>query len=254
MRTTANAGLLNRKDMLPSDGVTVLVPGAVLAPAPTPQVAEVSEAPVFVDDSGNRKRLLRLAGVLVALLSISFLAIVGVALAVPNVATSVGLGNVVPFIVPGAAAPPPPKAPPAPRVQAAKPKAKVKATVVAAPTAKPKPAEVDTKPATDAQPNTQDGTTDTTGTDTTGTGTTGTGTTGTGTTGTGTTGTGTTQTGGTQTGGTTQTGGNTQTNGTAQTDGTPAKGGQAPVANLPGADANGVTGDTGVPADQAVQN
>jgi outer membrane biosynthesis protein TonB len=153
------------------------------------------------------------------------------------VATSVGLGNVVPFIVPGAAAPPPPKAPPAPRVQVVKPK--VKAPVVAAPTAKPKPVEVDTKPATDAKPDTQDGTTDTTGTDTTGTGTTGTGTTGTGT---------------TQTDGTTQTGGNTQTNGTAQTDGTPAKGGQAPVANLPGADANGVTGNTGVPADQAVQN
>ena len=37
----------------PADGVTVLVPGAVLAPAPTPQVAGAGEAPVFVDDSGN---------------------------------------------------------------------------------------------------------------------------------------------------------------------------------------------------------
>ncbi len=99
---------------LPDDGVTVCVPGALLAPAPTPEVAEVAEAPVFVNDSGSRKRLMRLAGVLIALVSIGFLGVVGVALAVPNVATSVGLGDVVPFIVPGAAAPPPPKAPPAP--------------------------------------------------------------------------------------------------------------------------------------------
>src|SRR6476661_9133218 len=48
----------------PADGVTVLVPGAVLAPAPSPEVAGAGETPVFVDDSGNRKRLLRPAGVL----------------------------------------------------------------------------------------------------------------------------------------------------------------------------------------------
>src|SRR5215212_5568689 len=77
----------------PADGVTVLVPGAVLAPAPKPEGAGAGETPVFVDDSGNRKRLLRLAGVLIALVSIGFIALVGVALAVPNVATSVGLGD-----------------------------------------------------------------------------------------------------------------------------------------------------------------
>jgi hypothetical protein len=45
--------------------------------------------------------------VLIALLSIGFIAMVDVALAVPNVATSVGLGDVMPFIVPGAAVQPP---------------------------------------------------------------------------------------------------------------------------------------------------
>jgi hypothetical protein len=89
------------------------MPGAVLAPAPTPEVAEVGKAPIFVDDSGARKRFLRIAGVLISLLSVGFLTVVGVALAVPPVTTSVGLGGVVPFSVPGAAAPPPPKAPPA---------------------------------------------------------------------------------------------------------------------------------------------
>lgn len=130
----------------PAEGVTVCVPGAVLAPAPTPQQAEAGEAPVFVDDSGNRKRLLRLAGVLIALLSVGFLAIVGVALAVPDVATSVGLGDVVPFIVPGAAAVPPVKAPPAPHVQVVKPRPKPRPPVVAehkpavvAPVTKPAP-------------------------------------------------------------------------------------------------------------------
>lgn len=98
---------------LPADGVTACMPGAVLAPAPAPEVTEVGQAPVFVDDSGARKRLLHIAGVLIALLSVGFLTVVGVALAVPSVTTSVGLGGVVPFIVPGAAAPPPPKAPPA---------------------------------------------------------------------------------------------------------------------------------------------
>jgi hypothetical protein len=105
---------------MPADGVTACIPGAVLAPAPTPEAAEVGRAPVFVDDSGARKRLLRIAGVLIALLSVTFLAVVGVALAVPSVTTSVGAGGVVPFIVPDAAAPPPPRPrrrkPPATRV------------------------------------------------------------------------------------------------------------------------------------------
>jgi hypothetical protein len=76
-------------------------------------VAEAGKAPVFVDDSGTRKRLLRIAGVLISLLSVGLLTVVGVALAVPPVITSVGLGGVVPFIVPGAAAPPPTNAEPA---------------------------------------------------------------------------------------------------------------------------------------------
>ena len=71
-----------------NDGVTVCVPGAVLAPAPsaaaTGLIAKIDESPVFVDDSGSRKRLLRIAGVLIGLVSISFLAVVGVALAVPS--------------------------------------------------------------------------------------------------------------------------------------------------------------------------
>ena len=115
------------------EGVTVCLPSAELAPAPaaavTGLVAKIDESPVFVDDSGGRKRLLRVVGVLIGLLSISFLAVVGVALAVPTVATSVGLGDVVPFVVPGAAAKPPPPAPPAPPVF--KPKK--------APVVKPKP-------------------------------------------------------------------------------------------------------------------
>ena len=99
---------------IPADGVTACLPGAVLAPAPTLEVAEGGKAPVFVDDSGTRRRLLRIAGVLISLLSVGFLTVVGVALAVPPVTTSVGLGGgVVPFIVPSAAAPPPPKASPA---------------------------------------------------------------------------------------------------------------------------------------------
>ena len=100
------------------EGVTVCLPSAELAPAPaaavTGLVAKIDESPVFVDDSGGRKRLLRIVGVLLGLLSISFIAVVGVALAVPTVANSVGLGDVVPFVVPGAAAKPPPPAPPAP--------------------------------------------------------------------------------------------------------------------------------------------
>jgi hypothetical protein len=95
----------------PADGVTACIPGAVLAPAPT---SEVGKAPVFVDDSGARKRLLRIAGVLIALLSVGFLTVIGVALAVPPVNIPVGLGSrAVPFIVPSAAAPPPAKVPPA---------------------------------------------------------------------------------------------------------------------------------------------
>jgi hypothetical protein len=137
----------------PADGVTVLVPGAVLAPAPKPEAAGARETPVFVDDSGNRKRLLRLAGVLIALLSIGFIAMVGVALAVPNVATSVGLGDVMPFIVPAAAVQPPPTALPAPRVQAAQPKPQPKPAIAAAPTTAPKPVNVD--PTTTPAPVTQ---------------------------------------------------------------------------------------------------
>jgi hypothetical protein len=137
----------------PADGVTVLVPGAVLAPAPKPEVAGAGETPVFVDDSGNRKRLLRLAGVLIALLSIGFIAMVGVALAVPNVATSVGLGDVMPFLVPGAAVQPAPTALPAPRVQAVPPKPKPKPAIAAAPTTAPEPVNVD--PTTTPAPVTQ---------------------------------------------------------------------------------------------------
>jgi hypothetical protein len=127
----------------PPDGVTVLVPGSVLAPAPTPHIAGAGEAPVFVDDSGNRKRLLRLAGMLIALLSIGFMAIVGVALAVPNVANSVGLGDVMPFIVPGGAVVPPTTAPPTPRVQAVLPKAKPRPAIAAAPATEREHVDVD---------------------------------------------------------------------------------------------------------------
>jgi hypothetical protein len=140
------------------EGVTVCVTGAMLAPAPaaaaTGLVAKVDESPVFVDDSGSRKRLLRVVGVLLGLLSISFLGVVGVALAVPSVATSVGLGDAVPFVVPGAAAAPPAKAPAAPQ---AKPKPKAKPAVVASPKPKPvaeaaapKPAPVEQAPVTQA--------------------------------------------------------------------------------------------------------
>ena len=174
-QSAGNVGLLPRRDehfghaahrapFAPApEGVTVCLSGAVLAPAPaaavTGLVAKIEEAPVFVDDSGSRKRLLRVVGVLIGLLSIGFLSIVGVALAVPTVATSVGLGDVVPFVVPGAAAPPPPKAPeaPAPKVQF-KPKAKPKAKpAVVAPEPKPvveapapKPAPVEQDPVTQA--------------------------------------------------------------------------------------------------------
>ena len=111
------------------EAVTVCVTSAVLAPAPAAPAA--AETPVFVDDSGTRKRLLRIAGVLLGLLAIGFLGLVGIALATPSVATSVGLGDATPFVVPGAAASPPAKAPAAP-VQAAKPK----------PKAKPRPVQV----------------------------------------------------------------------------------------------------------------
>src|SRR5690349_8659030 len=168
-QSAGNVGLLPRRDehfghaahrapFAPApEGVTVCLSGAVLAPAPaaavTGVVAKIEEAPVFVDDSGSRKRLLRVVGVLIGLLSIGFLSIVGVALAVPTVATSVGLGDVVPFVVPGAAAPPPPKAPEAPKVQA-KPKPKPAVVkpepkpVVEAPA--PKPAPVEQAPVTQA--------------------------------------------------------------------------------------------------------
>src|SRR3954447_5182540 len=162
-QSAGNVGLLPRRDehfghaahrapFAPTsaapEGVTVCLSGAVLAPAPaaavTGLVAKIEEAPVFVDDSGSRKRLLRIVGVLIGLLSIGFLSIVGVALAVPTVATSVGLGDVTPFVVPGAAAPPPPKAPvaPAPKVQV-KPQPKPQVTP------KPKPQVVTPKPDSD---------------------------------------------------------------------------------------------------------
>lgn len=136
----------------PPDGVTTLVPGAMLAPAPTAEGGHDGDGPVFVDDGGSRKRLMRLAGMLIALLSIGFLAIIGVAMAVPNVANSVGLGDVVPYVVPGAAAVPAPKtsAPPTPPPVAPKPTPKpqvvaertntvreVEPTATAAPTVEP---------------------------------------------------------------------------------------------------------------------
>jgi outer membrane biosynthesis protein TonB len=134
------------------EGATVCLPGASLAPAPaaavTGLVAKIDESPVFVDDSGGRKRLLRIVGVLIGLLSICFLAVVGVALAVPTVATSVGLGDVVPFVVPGAAAPPPPPAPPAP------PPFKPKKPAVVAPKPAPKPEPKQEAPAPIVAPTT----------------------------------------------------------------------------------------------------
>jgi hypothetical protein len=134
------------------EAVTVCVTSAVLAPAPAAAFA-AAETPVFVDDSGARKRLLRIAGVLLGLVAIGFLGVVGIALATPSVATSVGLGDVTPFVVPGAAAPPPAKAPTAP-VQAAKakPKAKPRPVQVAAPepvAPAPQPAPSHDEPVTD---------------------------------------------------------------------------------------------------------
>jgi hypothetical protein len=121
----------------PPDGVTVLVPGAMLAPAPTPEAGHTGEGPVFVDDGGSRKRLMRLAGMLIALLSIGFIGIIGVALAVPNVATSVGLGDVVPYVVPGAAAVPAPTTSAAPTPPPVQPKPTPKPQVVAPRTVEP---------------------------------------------------------------------------------------------------------------------
>jgi hypothetical protein len=203
----------------PADDVTVMVPGAILAAAPTPEVARAGEAPVFVDDSGSRKRLLRLAGVLIALLSIGFIAIVGVALAVPNVATSVGLGNVLPFIVPGAAGLPPQLAPLAPRTQVVQAKPKPRPAIVAAPTIKPEPVAVD--PTTTPAPPTEISVT--------------------------------AASTATQAPATTQAT-VTQPPGGSQTGGTPGQGGQAPVDAIPPAAVANVVGDTGIPADQTGQN
>ena len=127
----------------PPDGVTVLVPGAMLAPAPTPESGRTGEGPVFVDDGGGRKRLMRLAGMLIALLSIGFIAIIGVALAVPNVATSVGLGDVVPYVVPGAAAVPAPTTSATPTPTPAQPMPTPKPQVVAPRTAEPERNDVE---------------------------------------------------------------------------------------------------------------
>jgi hypothetical protein len=156
----------------PPDGVTVLVPGAMLAPAPTPEAGNAGEGPVFVDDGGGRKRLMRLAGMLIALLSIGFIAIIGVALAVPNVATSVGLGDVVPYVVPGAAAvvapqtsapptPPPAQPKPTPKPQVAGERTNdaapenVEPTASAAPTVEPTATATATAPPTTEPPSTQ---------------------------------------------------------------------------------------------------
>src|SRR6185503_15159113 len=155
----------------PPDGVTVLVPGAMLAPAPTPESGNAGEGPVFVDDGGGRKRLMRLAGMLIALLSIGFIAIIGVALAVPNVATSVGLGDVVPYVVPGAAAvvapqtsapptPPPPQPKPSPMPQVVAERTNDAAPdnvepTAAAPTVEPTVTGTATAPPTTEPPSTQ---------------------------------------------------------------------------------------------------
>ena len=152
----------------PPDGVTALVPGAMLAPAPTPEGGHVGDGPVFVNNGGGRKRLMRLAGLLIALLSIGFLAIIGVALAVPNVATSVGLGDVVPYVVPGAAAvqapmtsapptPPPvqPKPTPKPQVAAERTNTErndVEPTATVAPTVEPTATATATVAPTATQP------------------------------------------------------------------------------------------------------
>jgi hypothetical protein len=137
----------------PPDGVTVLVPGAMLAPAPTPENGREGEGPVFVDDGGGRKRLMRLAGMLIALLSIGFIAIIGVALAVPNVATSVGLGDVVPYMVPGAAAVVTPTTSTPPTPPPAQPKPTAKPEVVAERSNAPERGEVD--PTISAAPTTE---------------------------------------------------------------------------------------------------
>jgi len=155
----------------PPDGVTVLVPGAMLAPAPTPEAGNAGEGPVFVDDGGGRKRLMRIAGMLIALLSIGFIAIIGVALAVPNVATSVGLGDVVPYVVPGAAAVVAPQTSAPPTPPPAQPKPSPKPQVVAertndaapdnveptaaAPTVEPTVTATATAPPTTEPPSTQ---------------------------------------------------------------------------------------------------
>src|SRR5690242_10533048 len=158
----------------PPDGVTVLVPGAMLAPAPTPESGRTGEGPVFVDDGGGRKRLMRLAGMLIALLSIGFIAIIGVALAVPNVATSVGLGDVVPYVVPGAAAvvapqtSAPPTPPPAQPKPTPKPQVVAERTIAAAPenveptapTVEPTATATATAPPTTEPPSTQTAPTD----------------------------------------------------------------------------------------------
>jgi hypothetical protein len=220
VRLSGGAGPAASAQGQPPDGVTVLVPGAVLAPAPTPQVSGAGEAPVFVDDSGNRKRLLRLAGVLIALLSIGFIAIVGVALAVPNVATSVGLGDVMPFIVPGAAVQPPSKVLPASRVQATQPKPKRQPAIAAAPATEAKPVD----PTTTRAPVTQ------------------------------TTVAQASVTAPPSTAVVTQAP-VTQAPGGAQPGGTPIQGGQAPVnANPPAVNNNSAGGNIVAPTDRAAQN
>ncbi len=139
-----------------ADELTVCVPGALLAAAPAAEAP-----PVFVDDSGTRRKLIRFTGLVVMLALVGFLGLVGVALAVPSVGATVGLGDVTPFMVPGAAAKPPPPAPvavavkkriqtvapvkrqaPKPKVvQVPKPAPKKEAPVVVAPPKSAPPAE-----------------------------------------------------------------------------------------------------------------
>ena len=100
------ANTMNHRPGTLRDEVTVCVPGALLAAAPSAEAP-----PVFVDDSGTRRKLIRFTGLIVMLVLVGFLGMVGVALAVPSVGATVGLGDVTPFLVPGAAAKPPPPAP-----------------------------------------------------------------------------------------------------------------------------------------------
>ena len=92
------------------EGVTVCMTSAVLAPAPAAPAA--AETPVFVDDSGARKRLLRITGVLLGLLAIGFLGVVGIAIATPSVAPRSASATSPPSWCPARPHPRPPRPPP----------------------------------------------------------------------------------------------------------------------------------------------